>query len=98
MAKRTRWLIVPALLMVLVLVTGLVGCSPAESAKHILRVGFLREIEGLNPMTIWSYQAYEVMNLNYNKLISWDENMDVVPDLAKDWEVTDDGLTWTRCV
>lgn len=95
MAKRTRWLIVPALLMVLVLVTGLVGCSPAESAKHILRVGFLREIEGLNPMTIWSYQAYEVMNLNYNKLISWDENMDVVPDLAKDWEVTDDGLTWT---
>ncbi len=95
MVKRTRWLIVLAALMVLVLVTGPVGCSPAESANHIFRVGFLREIEGLNPITIWSYQAYEVMNLNYNRLITWDEDMNVVSDLAKEWEVSDDGLTWT---
>lgn len=93
--KQTRWLTLLVVVMILSLLTGLVGCGPGESAKHILRVGFLREIEGLNPMTIWSYQAYEVMNLNYNKLISWDENMEVVPDLAKEWDVSEDGLTWT---
>ncbi|MGB4213929.1 MAG: hypothetical protein WBK64_03685, partial [Dethiobacteria bacterium] len=95
MVKHTRWLTVLAALMVLALFAGLIGCSPGESDRHVLRVGFLREIEGLNPMTIWSYQAYEVMNLNYNRLITWDENMNVVSDLAKEWEVSEDGLTWT---
>lgn len=95
MVKHTRWLTVLAALMVLALFAGLIGCSLGESDRHVLRVGFLREIEGLNPMTIWSYQAYEVMNLNYNRLITWDENMNVVSDLAKEWEVSEDGLTWT---
>ena len=95
MVRRTRLLIVLASIMALALLAGLVGCSEPETAGHVLRIGFLREIEGLNPMTVWSYQAYEVMNLNYNKLISWDENMDPVPDLAEEWEATDDGLTWT---
>lgn len=81
--------------MALALAAGLSGCAPAKTEGHILRIGFLREIEGLNPMTVWSYQAYEVMNLNYNKLVSWDENMDPVPDLARDWDVSDDGLSWT---
>ncbi len=95
MVRHSRLLSLLALVAVLVLVIGLAGCSSSESAKYILRIGTLREIEGLNPMTIWSYQAYEVMNLNYNRLITWDENMNVVPDLAKEWAVSDDGLTWT---
>lgn len=95
MDKHARWLALIAAIMLLALFTGVIGCSPQESTRHILKIGFLREIEGLNPFTIWSYQAYEVMNLNYNRLITWDEDMNVVPDLAKEWTVSEDGLTWT---
>jgi len=71
------------------------GCGEMEEESYILRVGFLREIESLNPMQIWSYQAYEIMNLNYNMLVSWDEDMNVIPNLAREWTVDADGLVWT---
>lgn len=71
------------------------GCVETEEESHVLRVGFLREIESLNPMLIWSYQAYEIMYLNYKMLVSWDEDLDVIPDLAREWSVDDEGLVWT---
>lgn len=92
--KSKRGLFVLTVFVALAFVMLLVGCEEGVSAGHILRVGTLREVEGLNPMTIWSYQAYEVMNLNYNRLITWDENMEPVADLAKDWEASEDGMTW----
>ncbi|MDW7740533.1 MAG: ABC transporter substrate-binding protein [Bacillota bacterium] len=92
-----RKLKIITLFLILVFMLGLLltGCGETEDERHILRVGFLREIESLNPMLIWSYQAYEIMYLNYNMLIGWDEDMNVVPNLASDWEVDDEGLTWT---
>ena len=31
----------------------------------------------------------------YDPFITWDENNDFVPAIAKSWEVSEDGLTWT---
>jgi MarR-like DNA-binding transcriptional regulator SgrR of sgrS sRNA len=51
------------------------GDEEAQGERNILRVGYMREIESLNPNVIWSVQAYEVMNLNYSYLMSWDEDL-----------------------
>ncbi len=75
----------------------LTGCGgeEAQDERNILRIGYMREIESLNPMVIWSVQAYEVMNINYNYLMSWDEDLNVVPELASSWEVDGSGMFWT---
>lgn len=88
-----------SLLLVTLLLFGLVltGCGgeEAQDERNVLRIGYMREIESLNPMVIWSVQAYELMNLNYNYLMSWDEDLNVVPELATGWDVDDSGMFWT---
>jgi len=94
------------LLIVVFLALGLIvsGCGggaeqgtvdDSQDDRYIFRSGYMREIESLNPMLIWSVAAYELMNLNYNYLMSWDEDLNVTPELAKSWEVSEDGTLWT---
>jgi len=71
------------------------GGEEAQEERNVLRIGYMREIESLNPMVIWSVQAYEVMNLNYNYLMGWDEDLIVTPKLAKSWDVDESGMLWT---
>lgn len=78
----------------------LTGCGggadkATDEARHVFRVGYMREIESLNPHVVWSVQGYEVMNLNYNYLMSWDEDLNVIPELADSWEVDSTGTLWT---
>lgn len=87
-----------AILVVVFLVFGLVlsGCGEeAQGERYIFRSGYMREIESLNPMVIWSVAAYELMYLTYNHLISFDEDLNVTPELAESWEVDEDGMLWT---
>lgn len=63
-------------------------------AKNVLRVGVFNEIEGLNPFTIYSSSAYEIMRLNYNLLVTVDQDVKPAPDLAKSWSSNDAGV-WT---
>jgi len=89
---------VTVVFLVVLLIFGLTlaGCGQEEqSATNILRIGYMREIESLNPHVIWSVQAYEVMNLNYNYLMSWDDELNVIPGLAAGWEVDEAGTLWT---
>jgi len=86
-----------ALLLIISIVLTACGGTGGDDGgdRNILRIGYMREIESLNPMLIWSVQAYEVMNLNYNYLMSWDEDLNVIPKLASSWEVDDSGTLWT---
>ncbi len=88
-----------ALMLVILLAFSLLiaGCGgeEAQDERNVLRIGYMREIESLNPMVIWSVQAYEVMNLNYNYLMGWDEDLVVTPKLAKSWDVDESGMLWT---
>jgi peptide/nickel transport system substrate-binding protein len=85
-------------LLVTLFIFGLVltGCGEEEGQDelNILRIGYMREIESLNPHVIWSVQAYEVMNLNYSYLMSWDDELNVIPELAVSWEVDETGTEW----
>jgi peptide/nickel transport system substrate-binding protein len=90
-------LIVVLLLTLFIFGLVLTGCGEEEGQDelNILRIGYMREIESLNPHVIWSVQAYEVMNLNYNYLMSWDDELNVIPGLAESWEVDEEGTLWT---
>ncbi len=98
MQRKTGFII----LLILVLGTGIIfgPSAPERSAaetrdKHVLKVGILRDVESLNPMLVWSVPAYEVMHLNYGLLITWDEDSNPMPNLAKDWSHNEDGTVWT---
>jgi peptide/nickel transport system substrate-binding protein len=72
------------------------GSAQAEGAENnVLRVGVFNEIETINPLVAYSTSSYEIMRLNYNLLITWDENLNPIPELAKDWTVSEDGKEWT---
>lgn len=75
----------------------LAGCPgpEVEDERQVLRVGKLREVESINPLMIWSMQAYEVINLNYNYLVNWDEDLNPISSLAREWKVDEEGLFWT---
>lgn len=63
--------------------------------NHVLRIGVFNEIETINPLVAYSSSAYEIMRLNYNLLITWDQDLNPIPELAKDWSVSEDGMVWT---
>jgi ABC-type transport system substrate-binding protein len=39
--------------------------------------------------------AYEANFTIYNNLVTFDRDLEIVPDLAESWETSEDGLTWT---
>ncbi|MEW5784001.1 MAG: ABC transporter substrate-binding protein [Bacillota bacterium] len=95
MRKRKLFTAVLILAVVIALILSLAGCGQVAEEKNVLRVGMTREVESLNPMLVWSMQGYEVMMLNYNLLISWDEDLNPIANLARDWEADEDGMLWT---
>lgn len=94
---RKRYALVLTLVLLAIFILAMSGCGGGEETgdRNVLRIGYMREIESLNPMVIWSVQAYEVMNINYNYLMGWDEELNVTPKLAKSWELDESGTVWT---
>ena len=49
----------------------------------------------LDPHNTTDSQSDQVIWMLFNALIRYDENMQIVPDLAESWSVGDDDVTWT---
>ncbi|MCC5911766.1 MAG: peptide ABC transporter substrate-binding protein [Clostridiaceae bacterium] len=45
----------------------------------------------LNPIFNSNHSLFQLHHLIYDGLVTFDENMDIAPQLAKDWDVADDG-------
>jgi peptide/nickel transport system substrate-binding protein len=72
--------------------------APAEAGKVVLKIGLQEPPDSLNPFIGWGDFAYELFYLQYLKLAGRDvETAQPQPGagIAKSWEVSDDGLTWT---
>jgi ABC-type transport system substrate-binding protein len=53
----------------------------------------LKSLDSVNPQT---YPAgYEAVFLLYNNLVTYDERLNIQPDLAESWSVSADGRRWT---
>jgi peptide/nickel transport system substrate-binding protein len=83
-----------ALLMAAILV--MTGCTRSEKVGSTsLRVGWSSEPDTMNPLTTYSTEAQEVLQLIYDKLIEYDTSLKPEPGLAKTWEYSPDGLSIT---
>ena len=52
----------------------------------VLRVGIEQEAVGLDPNIATAFASFRRIELLYNRLVTYDPSMKVVPDLAASWE------------
>lgn len=66
--------------------------AQAQKELVVLEVAdFLR----LDPAFGATTQERSVQHVMFNSLVRWDENLEIIPDLATSWSLSDDGLVWT---
>lgn len=65
------------------------------SAPVILRIGMAGSPDSLNPGNAWLTEATDLFELVYSTLLDLDFDGNYLPDLARSWTVSEDGLTWT---
>jgi peptide/nickel transport system substrate-binding protein len=64
--------------------------------KLVFTVGMTNDIRTVNPLSLIEAPEYELAFMNYDLLVHFDqETLAPAPGLAEDWEVSEDGLTWT---
>jgi ABC-type transport system substrate-binding protein len=73
--------------------TGIAWSQQAKSGGS-LKVAFESDVPGMDPHTSLGVQAQVLIPILFNTLVTIDENLDVVPDLASSWEVKDGGKTY----
>jgi len=76
--------LVTAALLLSMLPLGVASSSKAAD-KTVLRVGMIEPIDSLNPFVGVNNNAYVFYGLVYNCLMTADEDMNSVPDLATSW-------------
>ena len=54
----------------------------SSSTTGTLRVGWSSEPDTMNPLTTYSTEANEALQLVYDKLLDYDANLTIVPSLA----------------
>jgi peptide/nickel transport system substrate-binding protein len=90
-AKLVRFISLAALVGV-----GLVpGAALAGESPLTLRVGTDQSLRVLNPWFSVTYADYEVFQLQYDLLVSYDNNLQPTGGFADEWESSADGLTHT---
>src|ERR1700761_5475166 len=73
----------------------LASCAPKTASSTVLRVGSTTDIDALNPFTLFSTQAYDVMQLVYDRLTEYDADFKIKPALASEVNASADGKTFT---
>ena len=61
----------------------------------VMDVGFTQEIDSLNPFAGVLSSSYWMYSHVYDLLVGFGKDLEPVPQLAKNWSVAADGLTWT---
>jgi peptide/nickel transport system substrate-binding protein len=107
-ARHKTWSIALACALASVCLAAVLGASaalgqdettaPAAGGKVVLKIGWMGEVDNLNPFIGWSNNVYEVYACEYLLMVgrNWDTGKpDGKSGVAKSWEVSDDGLVWT---
>ena len=94
--KNLKNLLLFALILSITIVsTGCGGGKSTVSEPISFTLGSSTAFDTLNPLSSYMQVTYEFFMLIYDSLVKYDENYNPVPDLAKEWSVSDDNLTWT---
>lgn len=85
-----------ALVLVSLIVTGTVVAQDGEPQQGgTLRAAWQARWESLDPHFASSEASFQVLNNVLETLTFFDDDMNLIPWLAEDWDRSDDGLTWT---
>ena len=71
------------------------GGDTGGGGGDTLRVGWTAEPDILNPISTYSTEALQVINLIYEPLLAYDTNLEISYKLAESFEYSDDYLTLT---
>ena len=73
------------------------GNGSAGSAQQggIFQLGSDSSIDSLNPFVAFQADAYTTFEYIYPSLVQYNPQLQVVPDFATSWQVTDGGRVWT---
>ncbi|MFP3953628.1 MAG: ABC transporter substrate-binding protein [Candidatus Acetothermia bacterium] len=84
-------------LLIVVLFVGFVFGLAAEEPKYggELIAGISADPVGFDPHKTSAYSSFEVLENVYNTLVTVGDDLTPQPAIAKSWEVSEDGLTWT---
>lgn len=69
--------------------------EPAATVPQILNINMRLSPTMLDPQQETAASGKMVMSSVFDRLVSLDTSMELVPQLAKDWDISDDGLTYT---
>ncbi|NMC13517.1 MAG: ABC transporter substrate-binding protein [Chloroflexi bacterium] len=69
--------------------------AEATAGKAILHMGWQGKPDTLNPAYAFLTESYTIFDLIYSPLTSESPTGEYVGGLAKEWSVSEDGLTWT---
>ena len=73
----------------------IVGCSHHEKVKNIFHYNEQSGIATLDPAFAKNQSIMWAVHQLYNTLVQTDNNLNLVPSLAKSWDISDDNLTFT---
>ncbi len=99
-ARHTKRLLLTLLLVVaaafVVASVAHAASSPAPDARTTLRIGWVQDVDNLNPFIGIQGTDYMLWHMNYDFLVGFDaETLEPRPELATAWEVSPDGKEWT---
>ncbi|MEL7606656.1 MAG: ABC transporter substrate-binding protein [Sedimentibacter saalensis] len=92
-----------AFLLAAVMLFSISACSnqentpkePQTAAKTSLTMGYTTEPEGLDPQRTAAASTFSVTNNIYDTLVSVTSDWEIVPRLAKEWNVSENGMEIT---
>ena len=84
-----------AIALCLVLALGTCAFASAEGEKATYRTLYSGEVSTLNYLTTSTTNEFTISANVVDTLIEHDRFGQLVPCLATDWELSEDGLTWT---
>lgn len=70
------------------------GGGPAETSTRLFRYNEFEDLNSLDPARINNRAAWWVGNQIYVGLVTLDSTMNPVPQLARSWDVSEDGRSW----
>jgi peptide/nickel transport system substrate-binding protein len=106
-SRHQTWTLVLTCTLAAVAIVGLSGggaalgqdgtSSPAAGGKVVVRIGWMGEIDNLNPLIGWTNNVYEIYGNEYLLMVArdWDTWKPATDGIAKSWELSPDKLVWT---
>ena len=85
----------PLLLIVLLMLSLGAGMVASQDEGGTLRAAWQARWESLDPHVASSEATFQVLNNVLETLTFFDDDMNLIPWLAEEWENSEDGLTWT---